>query len=152
MLRYAQQLRVLMQRLGHQIDMGTKSGTGYRVDSVIRKLCIPIMQEMPWHLVDGWKIRAISADEREQLSSLPARWTAAEISSFVCGRPDWPFLASCFMCLWKEYADKDPDAKATLTSLCVPRPSHSSDAEDLQIVEVASEFFEEHGILHTHRT
>ena len=78
------------------------------------------------------------------MKRLPAKWNAAQVSSFICGRPDWPFLASCFVCLWKEYAGKDPEAKAALTSLCVPRPSHAD--RDLQIVCAANEFFEEHGI------
>ena len=33
-----------------------------------------------------------------------------QVSNFVCGRKDWPFLASMYMCLWKEVADKLGDA------------------------------------------
>ena len=53
----------MMQELGHDIGMGTKSGFGYRVDIVVRKLCLPLLGEIPWHMVSGEQIRQISADE-----------------------------------------------------------------------------------------
>ena len=111
-----------MQQLGHEINMGTKTGAGYKVDIVVRKLCMPHLEGLPWHLVPRDRIREISADEKENLSCLPKTWTAAQISSFVCGRPDWPCLASMFMCIWIEYADAHPDARDSLQRLCVPPP------------------------------
>ena len=99
--QYGEGLRSLMQQLGHEINMGTKTGAGYKVDIVVRKLCMPHLEGLPWHLVPRDRIREISADEKENLSCLPQTWTAAQISSFVCGRPDWPCLASMFMCIWK---------------------------------------------------
>ena len=144
-LQYGNCLRKLMRQLGNDIDMGTRSGSGYKVDIVVRKLCLPLHEGTPWHLVPGSRIRDISADEKENLSCLPAKWTAQEISSFACGRPDWPFLASVYMCVWKEYADTQPEAKTVLTRLCVPPPGDPTPGES-ELHVAARQFFEERGI------
>ena len=45
------------------------------------------------------------ADSHELLSELPKEWSAEDVSAFVCGRRDWPFLASTYLCLWKAVVD-----------------------------------------------
>ena len=47
---------------------------------------------------------------------LPNKWSAATISSFVCGRPDRPMFASMYMCLWKEVTD-DAQSNGVLDEL-----------------------------------
>ena len=60
---------------------------------------MPLLDGLPWDSIPGDRIREISADERGHLSCMPSKWTAGQISSFVCGRPDWPFLASVYICV-----------------------------------------------------
>ena len=106
---------------------------------------MPHLEGLPWHLVPRDRIREISADENENLSCLPKTWTAAQISSFVCGRPDWPFLASMFMCIWKEYADAHPDARDILKRICVPPPGAWTPGKT-ELHMSARQFVEEFGI------
>ena len=85
---------------------------------------------------------------------MPSTWTAGKISSFVCGRPDWPFLASVFMCVWKEFADEHPDAKDILRKSCVLPPSvatpggenSSAPQAHTELHRLARQFFDEWGI------
>jgi len=144
-LQHGRHVRKLMMQSGNDIDMGTKAGSGYKVDMVVRKLCLPFLEGTPWHLVPGSRVREISADEEENLSCCPTKWTAQEISSFVCGRPDWPFLASVFMRVWKEHADAHSDAKAVLTRLCVP-PACASKPWESELHVAARRFLEQFGI------
>jgi hypothetical protein len=53
--------------------------------------------------------RKLMADSHENVARLPTEWSSEEASSFVCGRGDWPFLTSMFMCLWKEVSDSFSD-------------------------------------------
>ena len=72
----------------------------------------------------------------------------------MCGRPDWPFLASVYMCVWKEFADAHPDAKDIVAKSCVLPPSASTpegEVASAQPVEIdlrrlARQFFDEWGI------
>ena len=115
---------------------------------------MPLLDGLPWDSIPGDRIREISADERDHLSWLPPKWTAGQISSFVCGRPDWPFLASVYMCVGKEFADAHPDAKDIVTKSCLLAPSASTlegEVASAELVEcdlrrLARQLFDEWGI------
>ena len=88
--------------------MGTKGGEGYVVDFIVRKLTMGRLsrwRQYDWSSMSRDQLRTISADSHELLSKLPMGWSAEEVSAFVCGRRDWPFLASTYMCLWKAVVD-----------------------------------------------
>ena len=83
------------------------------MDFIVRKLTMGRL--LRWRLA-AWsdmsrdQLREISVDSHEPLANLPGNWSAEEVSAFVCGRQDWPFLASTYMCLWKAVTDAMPDA------------------------------------------
>ena len=62
-----------------------------------------------WINVSTHQLLASVVDPHELLSSMPAESSADEVAAFVCGRRDWPFLASTYMCLWKSVVDAMPD-------------------------------------------
>jgi hypothetical protein len=109
--KYAADLRASMQTMGQLSSLKTKSGHGYVTDFIVRKLCLgrlcSVTQRgaVDWDDVSIAALRQLSADAKEHLSTLPDGWSAAQVSSFICGRPDWPMLASMYMCLWKEVTD-----------------------------------------------
>lgn len=89
-----------------------RSGTGPSsrdiADFVVRKFVLA--QAVALHPDSGfWRhitlaeLRQWTADVNEHLSCLPKSWSAEEASAFLCGRPDWPMLASTFACLWDEF-------------------------------------------------
>ena len=121
-LKYGEEIRGMMRRVGSKVCMGTQGGDGYVVDMIIRKMSMACLEGMSWKEVSIRELRAVSADETEQLSAFSCDMKAEELSNFVCGRPDWAFLASCYMCLWKEVADKLPDARSVVSALCNKKP------------------------------
>ena len=60
------------------------------------------------------QLKRLSTDRGGFLDTVPTSWTADEISNMLCGRPDWPVLASMQACLWKEVSDKITDAETIL--------------------------------------
>ena len=64
-LEYGSKVRTLMAELGTNIRMCPKIGSGYKVDTVVRKLCIPFHEGMPWHLVPGQASGYLRRRERE---------------------------------------------------------------------------------------
>ena len=115
---------------------------------------MPLLDGLPWDSIPGDRIREISADEKGNLSCMPPKWTAGQISSFVCGRPDWPFLASVYMCVWKEFADAHEDAKDIVKKSCLLAPSASTlvgadasaDLVECDLRRLARQLFDEWGI------
>ena len=69
------------------------------------------------------------------------------MSAFVCGRPDWPFLASVFMCEWKEYSDTEQDAKDILSSLTT-RPPSAAMSGTTELHEAVQACFKKQGFPH----
>ncbi len=115
---YSEAMHVALQAVGHGIpSLKTKGGSGYVIDWLSRKFCLgrfglhmnthasTLGEEDAWESLPGTMLRGLSADSNEHLSALPEQWSAADVSGFVCGRRDWPMLASMFLCLWKEVAD-----------------------------------------------
>ena len=114
-LTFSAELRGLLKSVGGRVPLGTKGGEGYVVDFIVRKLTMGrlaqwglSLQTQSWSCMSRDQLRTISADSHELLSELPMGWSAEEVSAFVCGRRDWPFLASTYMCLWKDVADAMP--------------------------------------------
>ena len=111
-LNFSAELRGLLKSVGGRVPLGTKAGEGYVVDFIVRKLTMGRLsrwRQYDWSSMSRDQLRTISADSHELLSELPMGWSAEEVSAFVCGRRDWPFLASTYMCAWKEVADAWPD-------------------------------------------
>ena len=112
-LNFSAELRGLLKSVGGRVPLGTKAGEGYVVDFIVRKLTMGRLaqwrlQTQCWSSMSRDQLWTISADSHELLSELPMGWSAEEVSAFVCGRRDWPFLASTYMCLWKDGADAMP--------------------------------------------
>ena len=101
---------------------------------------------MPWDDTSSSTLRTVSVHEREHLETLPGTWSAAEMSSFICQRPDWPYLASVYMCLWKEVADRDPDAKENVARLASMPPSVSPTHVQSPLLDAARRAMQTHGI------
>ena len=140
---YARKLHELTRTLSQDIQLFKTTGMGYTCDFVVRKLCMPLWPGIPWETIPGSELRIVSADQTEALAEFPADWTAAQISAFVCQRPDWPWLVSVYTCCWKEVADADPrNAKETLRRLCVGKPGASTPGE---LSATLCRFHERHG-------
>ena len=86
----------LAQTLFQEIRLFKNTGVGYVCDFVVRKLCMPRWGGIPWGTRPGPALRIVSADQSEALACFPETWTAAQISAFVCQRPDWPWLVSVY--------------------------------------------------------
>ena len=119
--RYGHRLRRLMHGMAHDTNPTTANGTGCIVDTVVRTLCMPLYERMPWDHIPASNVQATSGS----LASFPKTWTASQLSAFVCQRPDWAWLAPVFTRLWKEYADSEPDALAIVSKMCTTPPGAS---------------------------
>ena len=107
-------------------------------DGIVRKHAVALIGllgpgDIDWQRCSSTRLQEISPDFHKHLQCLPASWNAAEISCFICGREDWPFLASMYMCQWKEVADKVEEAERRCLDA---RP---------RFLEVAREFRLRHG-------
>jgi len=124
LIRYSSAVRTLLNRIGDSVPIGTKhKHSGYVQDFIVRKLCIGWLAvrsvlacpgtasqlEEQWTGVPISWWRKLMADSHENVAQFPTGWSSEEASSFVCGRGDWPFLTSMFMCLWKEVSDSFSD-------------------------------------------
>jgi len=115
-----------MLKLADKYKFVAKNAIGYTADIIARRLCSPHWGGMRWSDVPSRSLRAVSADEKECLEKLPSEWSAAQVSSFICQRPDWGYLASMYTCVWKEVADHIPDAKEQVARLSTLPPSAST--------------------------
>ena len=144
--RYGQQVRGLMAKLADTCQFVAKKVDGYTADIIIRKLCLPHWSRATqWSEVPSSSLRAVSADESESLEKLPSEWSAADVSSFICQRPDWGYLASAYVCLWKEVADQLPDARALVGRLTTLSPSALMSGSS-PLLEAAKDRLHQHGI------
>ena len=141
-MNYARGVRRLFQDLYAKLGFGSRDGTGYVPDTVVRKLCAPILEGADWDAITMQNIRELSADRNEHLDSLPPHWSAAQLSAFVCDRPDWSLWASGFICLWGEVADKVEGAQGHVTKLCCPPPGSSSTGA----IDAICGFQQSHGV------
>ena len=48
------------------------------------------------------ELEELSCDQNDLLKSMPESWSAADISNFIFGRPDWGIFVSLFGCLLKD--------------------------------------------------
>ena len=147
-LEYSQTIRRLLQRLGHCTRLGTRGGSGYCTDWLVRKLvmsflCIDCEVSVEdWNSFGRSALRDMSADSHEHLEELPSYLSVSEVSCLICGRPDWGFLASMFLCLWKEvheaHGDLQLDAKELLVHVQDFRGEHGFAPHPSVLVELAS--------------
>ena len=93
----------MLRSVGGQVPIGRPRMTsGYVADFIVRELCIGWLAiwscastpALVWDDVPMAQWHALTADSHEHMCMLPATWTSAQASAFVCGRPDWPFLTS----------------------------------------------------------
>ena len=102
-------------------------GKGDIADSVVRKIVLAVIASarVPrefWQEISVLQLRELGGDKHlKSLACLPSTWSAAEASALICGREDWPMLASTFVCLWAEVVhsscfDDDQDAPRILES------------------------------------
>ena len=144
-VRYGQQLRRLLVTLADKCQFVAKGGVGYTADLIVRKLCLPYWDGVRWDDVPISSLRSVSADERENLQLFPSHWSAAQVSSFICQRPDWGYLASVFMCIWKDVSDHIPDAEELVARLSTLPPS-AQPSVATPLLEAARRLLREHGI------
>ena len=125
LVRYAGFVRDMLKSVGGSVPIGTKrmKKGGYVGDFIVRKLCLGWLAvwsrastpALSWADVPASRWRELTADSHEHVAELPSTWSSAQASAFVCGRPDWPFLTSMYLCLWKEVADHGgTDVRLTL--------------------------------------
>ena len=55
---------------------------------------------MNWREVPLATISKVVPDQSEVLAKFPQDWSAAEVSAFCWGRPDWILLLPIFGCVW----------------------------------------------------
>lgn len=123
LVAYGRKLRAALRIIGDRTGViATKTGD-YVLDFLVRKHVLGV--QMLWQMTCfsdvatqdlaatwGWdklprvELISLEPDQKQLMSALPEDWSCATMSSFVCGRPHWPLLASMFGCLWKEAADK----------------------------------------------
>ena len=111
---YGYALRKLLKDVGGHVPAlkmkGSGTGPHYVLDSVVRKHVLVRARGVDWGDQSVAVLRRLSVDQCEFLASLPDSWTATEASSVICGRPDWPLLASMFVCSWHDVAEELPGA------------------------------------------
>ena len=138
---YAHRVRRLMQGcLTHEV--ATRSGTGCDVDAVVRRLCMPLYAHMPWDTIPSLNVQTTCVAAPASWTSFPDNWSAAQLSAFVCQRPDWPWLVSVFTGLWNEYADSEPAALDIISKLCTSPPGASTPCA---LTQAADAFYHQHG-------
>ena len=143
--RYGQQLRSLLVKLADSCQFVPKGAVGYTADIIVRKLCLPYWGDVQWDEVPISSLREVSADEGENLQLFPPEWSAAQLSSFICQRPDWGFLVSAFLCIWKEVADHTPDAVELVSRFCILPPGAEMSATT-PLLNSARRLLRQHGI------
>ena len=107
---YATRLRRLLQAVTKTAPrLGAGENSNYVADFVVRKcvLAVTMSAKLPldfWRNVPMRQVAEWTADSHNHMAAMPKEWSAAEVSAMVCGREDWPLLASTFACLWTEVA------------------------------------------------
>ncbi len=79
---------------------------GYVMMSVGRKIIIALLASgrasVDWASMSRPELEELCCDQNEFLKVLPKTWSAADISNFIFGRPDWGIFVSVFACLMKD--------------------------------------------------
>lgn len=108
---YAKRLRRLLQAVTKIVPrLGAGEKSNYVADFVVRKcvLAVTMSAKLPldfWRSIPMCQVAEWTADSHNHMAAMPKEWSAAEVSAVVCGREDWPMLASIFACLWTEVAE-----------------------------------------------
>ena len=55
-----------------------------------------------WASMGRAHLEELCCDQNELLKTLPETWSAADISNFIFGRPDWGIFVSLFGCLFRD--------------------------------------------------
>ena len=80
--------------------------TAYVVTSVARKVVIAMLSSgratTEWAHMRRAELEELSCDQNDLLKSMPESWSAADISNFIFGRPDWGIFVSLFGCLLRD--------------------------------------------------
>ena len=86
--------------------MFPQDDTGYLVTFVCRKVVIALVASgrasVDWQTMSRDELREVCCDQSEFLATFDEKWSAADVSNFIFGRPDWGIFVSLFACLWKD--------------------------------------------------
>jgi len=85
--------------------MFPKHDTGYIATFVGRKVVLARLAgglSVDWGGISRLDLEELSCDQSGSLKACDETWSAADISNFIFGRPDWGMFVSVFACLWHE--------------------------------------------------
>ena len=102
-------------------------GAGHAVtSSVARKVVLAMLSSgratTDWASMCRAELEELCADQHELLKTFPETWSAADISNFIFGRPDWAIFVSLFGSLLRD-AIKIPKVSLVRRRFGVPRGS-----------------------------
>ena len=109
--------------------------TAYVVTSVARKVVIAMLSSgratTDWASMRRAELEELCCEEIELLKRFPETWSAAEISDFIFGRPDWAIFVSLFGCLLRD-AIKIAKVSSDKLLRCLASPMFGGTAQDLR--------------------
>ena len=80
--------------------------TGYLVTFVGRKTLLALLASerasVDWASLSRPGLEELCCDQSGFLATFDETWSAADISNFTFGRPDWGMFVSLYACLWKD--------------------------------------------------
>ena len=98
--------------------MFPKSDVGYVATFVGRKVLLAMVAHgymtVDWSSLDRPALEELCCDQNGFLQEFDASWSAADISNFIFGRPDWGMFVSLFACLWRDAVAAKRKSRDTL--------------------------------------
>ena len=109
---------------------------GYAVtSSVARKVALAMLfsgrATTDWASMCRAELEELCADQHELLKTFPETWSAADISNFIFGRPDWAIFVSLFGSLLRD-AIEIPNVSSSDLLKCLASPIFGHTAEALR--------------------
>ena len=109
--------------------------TAYVATSVVRKVVLAVLSSgratADWASMRRAELEELCCDQNKLLKTLPETWSAADISNFIFGRPDWAIFVSLFGCLLRD-AIKIPKVSSDDLLECLASPIFGETAEALR--------------------
>ena len=86
--------------------MFPRQDNGYVATFVGRKALLAMLAQgditVDWSKLHREDLEELCCDQNGFLAEFDSSWSAADISNFIFGRPDWGMLVSLFACLWHD--------------------------------------------------
>ena len=80
--------------------------SGYLVTFVCRKVVLALLASgrasVDWQSLSSQELMELCCDQNGCLTTFDKLWSAADVSNFVFGRPDWGIFVSMDSCLWED--------------------------------------------------